>query len=428
MERIAQTADFSQWRQDVYATLDEQIIDFQRTDPIISYILDGYRTELDESQRAQTAFWDIARTVHKAYMGRVGEPPPASGFWYLVRAATVKQLLQDPRPGYDLVTFAQHPSLWKPYIHDMLFDPYKWGELTVDVMGRQLSTNRVSRRNSLLGFMSLARERFGEEVAILDLGCSLNLILKAIALQYPRREVQVMRPNTLRPSVKRTTQLARDILPNAPELGYGYGVDLLDFVKTYQGLSWVKSCPYPREILEETLNPAGPSEFNQLLDAPVPAEQVKLFVGDMTSEAEMSRLDYETGGMRFDVATFIFSAYQTGKAWPEALRLAKQHVRPDGFIFVMGHVRHNPDDKTQLQFLGHWHPHAVRSYVFDLADPNQGWQEVFRSDGRFKKVWLGAGSVALEPEGRPAAIPELFDRANARFSAGAWQPDRRKSA
>lgn len=428
MPATEQLPGFGQWQTEAFVALDEQIADFYNIDPTISHILSGYRSELQESQGAEEAFQYLTTMVHKAYIGRQGEPPPPSGFWYLVRAATVKQLMQDTRPGYDLETFNRYPSLWRPYIHDILLSSDRWGELTFDIMGRQLSTNRVSRRNSLLGFLGLARQRFGEQVDVLDLGCSLNLILKAIALQYPRRELQVMGSQTLRPSPKRTAQLKENVLSNAPELGCGYGVDFIDFERVYQGLNWVKSCPYPKEILEEILNPSGQNEFSQLLNAEVPAGRVGLFVGNMTSDEEMAGLDKVTGGRRFDIATFIFSAYQTGKKWPEALGIAKQHVRPDGFIFVMGHVRDDPNDKTELQFLNYWHPHAVRSYVLDMAAPEQGWQEIFRSDGRFKRVWLGAGSIAVEPESTPTSVVQLFDQAGAPGTSGAWRPGRRKSA
>ena len=151
MYRHEQPPGFGSWQAEARQALDEQIVDFQQLDPIVSQILHGYQAELEESPRAREAFESLARTAHRSYLGRLGEPPPVSGFWYLVRAATVKQLMQDNRSGYDIATFARHPSLWRPYIHDMLTSSERWGELTVDVIARQMSTNRVSRRNSLLG-------------------------------------------------------------------------------------------------------------------------------------------------------------------------------------------------------------------------------------------------------------------------------------
>lgn len=325
--------------------------------------------------------------------------------------------------------FFKH-RMWSEKINELINDPDTASDIEGDLVVREVQSNVVERYKAFKLIAHMYRDRIGTYPEILDVGCSLNLGLKKLALnqRYPFDSIEVGQKKPGGFETKRDmTRAANTLLASRLAIGASLGVDVFmapgnDNVDTKE---WVRACSfYPSELLK----PALLMEFNDLQSEA--ENRVTYFSGDFTNEDEMENLHIQYSSRKwefenpnyknseqsllelvtrlqgphpdeglFDMVIFSTSMYLM--SWHQrvrALKRAKKLAKPTGLIVVQDFAEKRPSGNTKLRFHNDFMYDAMpyRTYVIDPKSPETDPQMIFAWEtGRCQRLQLGLGRIAV---------------------------------
>lgn len=330
------------------------------------------------------------------------------------------------------------PKVWSEKINELISDPDIAADIENALSIREVQSNVVERYKSFKLIGHMYRDRVGEQPELLDVGCSLNLGLKKLAVEegYPFGDIQVGElENQKLVSDKKLTQAANALLASRLAIGASMGVDI-KFSQGKDAMEWIRACSfYPSELLK----PALVMEFNDLQNEG--EGRIGYYGGDFTQANEMndlhihySQLKWETEhpGYKnshtslmelvermhgphpdeeiFDMVIFSTSMYLM--KWHERIRAfkrAKKLAKPAGLIVVQDFAEKRPSGNTRLRFHNDFQYGRMpyRTYIIDPKSSEIDPQHIFSWEtGRCQKMQLGLGKIAVK--GRLRTPAELL--------------------
>ncbi|MBX4199329.1 class I SAM-dependent methyltransferase [Candidatus Saccharibacteria bacterium] len=350
-----------------------------------------------------------------------------------------RQMLKHYPHTYPMDFFT--PEAWREKINELIGNPDIASDIEGDLIIREVQSNVVERYKAFKLIGHMYRDRIGDNPEILDVGCSLNLGLKKLAIdgRYPFGRIEVGSPGGEGfISDEQLTDAANILLASRLAIGASMGVDVFishnnDNADTKE---WVRACSfYPRELLK----PALLMEFNDLQSET--GGTTGYYTGDFSNSAEMENLHIHFSQLKweaehpeykssheslmelierlhgphpdeeiFDMVTFSTSMYLM--SWHErirALKRAKRLVKPTGLIVIQDFAEQVPLGKTKLRFHNNFHYDSMpyRTYALDPRAPELDPQHIFSWEtGRCQRLRLGLGKIAVS--GKARAPQELL--------------------
>lgn len=292
-------------------------------------------------------------------------------------------------------------SRWNELIAGIVSNGRSIDELAYDVQLRRMQSMQVERSKAVKLIGLALQERFGPNPKVLDVGTSQMHGPKHLMLGLP------FTPTVMDAAEKQTEkrfnrEVRRHWKPSA--------IDCIDifFPDDPSNKNWAfANSFYPKELAD----PKKVARYRRLSDANVPGvafaradfsaedpepqfltqdQQYRMHIGDTLKES-----DYE-------IISTLTMLYQLS---PDERRQwfvnCKDYLKPDGIIVVsdfasLKDLHENSCPTDSLNFDVKWTDEfSYRTFVYDKATPEKGFQEVFRwLNGRCRKVQI-TGSAAL---------------------------------
>lgn len=292
-------------------------------------------------------------------------------------------------------------SRWSDLIFDIVTNSRSIDELAYDVQLRRMQSMQVERSKAVKLIGLALQERFGLNPKVLDVGTSQMHGPKHLMLGLPF--TRTVMDGAEKQTEKRFNQeVRRHWRPSA--------IDCVDifFPDDPSNKNWAfANSFYPKELAD----PRKVARYRRLSDANVPGvafaradfsaedpepqylmqdQQYRMHVGDTLKKHE------------YDVISTLTMLYQLS---PEERRQwfvnCKDYLKPDGVIVVSDFAALKDLDESacptdSLNFDVKWTDEfSYRTFVYDNATPEKGFQEVYRwLNGRCRKVQI-TGSTAL---------------------------------
>lgn len=319
----------------------------------------------------------------------------------------------------------EQPEAWRETF-DYILDPA--GDVidhfTVD-LSRSVQSN-IADRGKLLRVVQLLHHK-DEQATILEIGCSQNHILKKAALhqnpakrgfRYGHTEVMQHPPDQAEPQAPRQpvrpagfdivrTEVLNKLIQDRRRatIGQSLGIDIWDPYRDSAVALWARSCSfYPSELLDDRYT----RDFDRLTREQPP--EAGFYHADFGSNFDHERFEARFPGSknnRFDLVFIPTMLYQlSGTERQAVIANAAQRVRPDGLVVVQDYVQGVPDKSDEvsgLEFYGNaWPDYSYSLWVWDMQQPDQGWQKYFDIEsGRVRRI------VIAPAVGQLAAAREL---------------------
>jgi SAM-dependent methyltransferase len=308
-------------------------------------------------------------------------------------------------------------------INVMLSDPSMAMDFDAHMIQEDVRSNVDKRYAAFLLIARMYQERLGEDISILDVGCSVNNGLKVMASNqiYRLDEIEVV--DSTRDRDESLTSAANAILASRLAIGASMGVDM--FGLEFDNRSWVRSCSfYPTELM----NPAMVMRFDDLMNMNL--REIGFYQGNFANDDEMeglpgafARIKWESERPRgdhtseslfemakfigeqrhdselFDMVTFCTSMYLMSQADRlKAIERAKRLVKKTGLIVIQDFAEAYQRSSTGLRFHNNFQyaPYPYRTYVIPGGAEKQTPRHIFSwENGRAGRLMLGAGTVSV---------------------------------
>lgn len=245
--------------------------------------------------------------------------------------------------------------------------------------------SNVSERGILLKAVTMLHA-IQAPVRVLDMGCSLNDVLKRLALEgrpdlpeLAYNPVSVMtRDGGGKPvlNTRLTARFGRFLERRPLQLGPSVGIDVIPFDRDKRlKARAVSDSRYMGELVMSKLT----RQFQILADEE--PEQVSFVNADAETVTE------EDVGGDFDIAYTSTMLYQMPRESVKAILANAEAVTgPEGLIVVQDFVR-RMSRSGLLQFYKHWPPYTYGVWVKDKSRPDLGFQKYFSAySGRIENV------------------------------------------
>jgi hypothetical protein len=242
-----------------------------------------------------------------------------------------------------------------------------------DLAIRYVMTNKVERYKTMKFLFALLAEHLGHPPRILDIGCSRNHGLKALALNLPLGETDILRENYAPGRSPRThAEVNRQKLNqrfNALQnqdihLGESLGVDIWEY-RDMGNQRWAKTCSLPpgERTKEEEL------KYNLLEGADLPN------VAYRTIDLTTSDLEEEHYG-QYDIVSFVTMLHLLPeKTRSMLLEKTKKYLNPDtGLQLIQDFAKKNPSKPSGIEFAESWTGEETMPYHAILIDPFDGFE------------------------------------------------------
>lgn len=306
--------------------------------------------------------------------------------------------------------------------HELLQDTFTPNKVALDGLVRNLRERRVGtnlpqRYDPIALLRKLSGSRLPEKVRVLDIGCSQNLGLKALALSdlrhddgrplydptdLNRRKGRFIAKQNWQVGVSEqdapTALGAESLLDEELGLSHSMGLDIME-ADDDEAISWVRNSYRPKELED----PRTGDMFDALIAAE--PEQVHFHRNDVTQlnynafHKALSKIFNNTKQPEFDMAIFSTILYQLNiRERKKAIATIRPYVQKFGFIVIQDYIHPNG------RYSENW---FAKDYNFrTLVLTPEGPKECFVSkDGRCSQVIEGKDLASLKLE----RYYEVFD-------------------
>lgn len=296
-------------------------------------------------------------------------------------------------------------DIWHDAVTSILRDQQGLADFRFIMLTRSIQSNVPGRYRGPWYAAQLLECGDGETISFLDVGCGGNLGLKQMARldEFPFEAVDVILP--FRKSARREADLIRSeqLSRRLSEFNAGsvalrgcVATDIFDYRTDPEILPWVISNTLrPLEQLDETKT-ARLRALANIDDV----EGVTFLPGDFAadpdnhSERHIKFPDIPRD-QQFDIGLFLTVWYQTP---PDEQQIMLDNMlrfmKPDGLVIVQDKAMPSPDNPMELQFFHDFDNYHYHTLVWDLAQPDLGFQELFLwSNGRCDQLVFGDSAL-----------------------------------
>jgi hypothetical protein len=421
MEQRAEQVVLTPRVQAVYEAFREEAVNPTGNDP--------YFRAMSEAAADEIIHGQFGGQLEQILEYREHTKPPLEGHhaMNLIRRALQKQYLK-MYPNLYPILFDE-VEMNRQAIRDLPRDESFFWDFDGDMQHREVQSNVAERYKAFKLIAHMYRDRLGSDPSILDVGCSLNLGLKKMALSghHTFDSIEVVTQN--RGEAARDYDLERaanKLTASRLAIGASMGVDL--FSPDFNNMEWVRSCSfYPGELLK----PARIMAFDDLSHKDVAG--IGFHKGDFTDEEEMAKLptnfaktQWQNKRSReeitqesllemskfmgekhreeklFDMAIFCTSMYLMDQEQRlKSIERARRLVKRSGIIVIQDFAELDPQEPTGLQFHENfsYDAYPYRTYVVSPRGPEIRPQHIFSwENGRAQKLRLESGRLSVKGE------------------------------
>ncbi len=314
---------------------------------------------------------------------------------YMIRSTLQKAAFQQHHDYPNGV----NEATWHSLIMSVVDNEAMMDEVKDDLFHLHLKTNVPERYKSIpvLAHWMRANGRVGEEVSILDEGCSRNLGLKTLAfiensnlLRFAFKNTVVVEPSDhhdiasakIRRPDEIKTEAVLELQNGAFGLARGLGRDLED-LDDPAVQRWTLANLTPRDHQDGTAN------LQELLDSAYNFNGHDIHPKITFERQDLLASSFEEVADKFDIVTLFTVLNQMSEEQRTvAIRSARRNLKPTGILVVQDFARVNEDAPTRLVFLDdQWNKgFSYRTTIYDMMRPYR-FQEVMRwNGGRPKEV------------------------------------------
>lgn len=290
---------------------------------------------------------------------------------HLIRVGYQNELLQTPGAAYpeEFTTKEKCYEGWRM----VLDDQEKYDNFSQNIAWRSLQTNVADRYKGVKAAIINHRHRFNHPINYLDVGASLGVGIKKLALgdnfRPIKRTMEWYQDTPYLQSKPWWNEVINSKLASPIEFGDCVGIDAMPGDQR-DNRNWIFSCSfYPSELLDES----RVNEFTKLETAD-PANFHGVLRGNFALEENLDTVFRQTGHAKFDVISFITVLSQDNKDDRQQMLLnAVDALAPNGLIIIQDFVRLNHSQPGDLIFLPDWRePYTYRTIVIDpyISGPN----------------------------------------------------------
>lgn len=339
---------------------------------------------------------------------------------YMLRS--VMQLVAIRQRAVDYPRGFEQDGAWHGVIQSILSDAVLKAELVENLHYLHLKTNIPSRYKSvpLLVHWMRANGRIGNEVSMIDLGCSRNLGLKALGfiensalLNYTFDQTDVVEPvdhpDITRSKHKRVVKKWSKVtsqLQNTPfGLTWGVGRDLED-PDDPRIHEWTMACLTPRDYQIGRAAELELLDMAYTFNGPGVHPQISFEQRDIVVDAQLGNQKNEKpqDAGQFDIGTFVISLNQLSEVQREmALRRALRLIKPMGVLAIVEFARVPEACPNEIELLDdQWNKRfSCCTIILDKMNPH-AYQEVMRWNGGRPRELNIPSQNGSEPEIMPA--------------------------
>ncbi|GAC1391854.1 MAG: hypothetical protein NVSMB46_05900 [Candidatus Saccharimonadales bacterium] len=317
----------------------------------------------------------------------------------LLLRSIVKQVLRKQEELHFPYKFYK-PDSWREAIEEIVDEPE---ELTMDLMIRNVTSNKEERYKTLKLINLLYQDRFGTYPKIIDFGASQNHGLKMIAGNFPIEYTDVVdakdnRNNgfveygkTEEVNIEMTNKL-NDLMQESTGVSDSLGVDILwkDDKITQE---WARSCSfYPSEIAQK---PQLIKQYNDLDN--YESDNVNFIMSDICDPQLSNSLEIQSRKADIIFISTIMNQLNSTQR-RNALINAVHCVQDEGLIVVQDFVMRDSRYPSEQRFLKDWHSkkYTYRTMIYDVKDDTRSFHEIMHWDnGRCRRLKVPLGSTAL---------------------------------
>lgn len=265
------------------------------------------------------------------------------------------------------------------------------------LFGRELNTTTASRYAPTEHVIQAVSDRFPDGVRAADIGSSIGLGLKVMALKsqlgpqiFPHVDVLGSRDRVH----KRRTAAYNQTLALPPRLKQAYGIDIENPLDPDTQL-WAESNLRHKEQANERFMQA----FHWLIQAQ--PDNILFKHVDFTDKNHIGQFIDEVGPQNVDVAIYNTSFYQMARIQQKtALEPLPDMLAPNGIALLQDAVKVTGPGLFDVELDPSSWQEKKRfpwsTLVYDNAHPENGWQPLFHAeDSRFARIRLGSGTLAI---------------------------------
>jgi hypothetical protein len=421
MERRVEPVVLTPRLQAVYEAFKEEAVNPTGKDP--------YFRAMSEAAAEEIIHGEFGGQLEQILEFREHTRPPLEGHHAMnfIRRALQKQYLKMYPDQYPILF--DEVEMNRRAIREMLKDESVFWDFDGDLQHREVQSNVAERYKAFKLIAHMYRDRLGSDPSILDVGCSLNLGLKKMALSghHTFDSIEVLAQS--RGEVAKDYDLERaanKLIASRLAIGASMGVDV--FSPDFNNIEWVRSCSfYPGELLK----PARIMTFDDLSHKEVAG--IGFHRGDFTNDQEMAGLPtnfaktqwqnkrsrdevtqeslfemakfmgerHREKGL-FDMAVFCTSMYLMDQEQRlKSIERARGLVRRSGIIVIQDFAELDPREPTGLQFHENfsYDTYPYRTYVISPRGPEIRPQHIFSwENGRAHKLRLESGRLSVKGE------------------------------